>query len=167
MRITIESQKKGIRTTMLMVIVLVAAGFLLPGCASGNADTQLDQDAFNECSRVMRRVIRAFEKKDVKQLRQYYSSDTRFLLPNGRILGRDEVLTLLEEGKYEIIDQEIRNLEFRRFGDTVFSTALVRLDATVDGAKIKGEFWGGASFSRIEGKWVIVDEYLGVPASKD
>ena len=137
----------------VMLIVAVAASFLFTGCTASKAEPQSDQDAFNECTRVMRRAIRAFEKKDVEQLKQYYSSSIRFLLPNGRVLGRDEVLTLLRDGKYEIIDQEVQKLDFRRFGDTVLSTALVRLEADIEGAKIKGEFWGGASFSYIDRKW--------------
>lgn len=101
--------------------------------------------------------------KDLESLRESYSEEFRFRLPNGKLLDRDEVLEVVRNGSVEINDVKMIDIDLRPFGDFAVVSATVELDAVLDGETFNGRFAGGGSFVRRQGKWKIADEYLGIP----
>ncbi|MCO6510890.1 MAG: nuclear transport factor 2 family protein [Aridibacter famidurans] len=111
----------------------------------------------------MRRSTRAFRQKDLEILRSVYADEFRFRLPNGRLLDKNTALEVIRNGSVKIKDVRMIGIDLRHLGDFAVVSATVELDAELDGEAFKGTYAGGGSFIRREGKWQIVDEYIGVP----
>ncbi|QQS41360.1 MAG: nuclear transport factor 2 family protein [Acidobacteriota bacterium] len=115
----------------------------------------------------MRRSTRAFRQTDVEVLSGIYADEFRFRLPNGRLLDKRTALDVIRSGSVKIKDVRMIEIDLRQLGEFALVSATVELDAELDGEAFRGTYAGGGSFIRREGKWQIVDEYIGVPVERD
>lgn len=134
---------------------------------STETGVQSEQQTLKEITNLMRRSTRAFGQKDIDTLRGVYADEFRFRLPNGRLLDKNTALEVIRNGSVKINDIRMIEIDLRHLGDFAVVSATVELDAELDGEAFKGTYAGGGSFIRREGKWQIVDEYIGVPVEGD
>ena len=153
------------RSSRLLPVGLIL--LFLASCAGVEQSEVSEQDTIREISQLMRNVSAAYKKRDASTLSELFLDDYRITLPNGAVLDKNAALDAAREDRFRIADPEVDDISIRRFGDFALLTAQIKVEMEIDGVSYKGVFRGGTGFVRRDGKWKIVDEYIGIPVSKD
>lgn len=139
------------RYALLVAIAITAAGWCALAMA---ADAPADK---NDMASIVRGLEEAWAagaaKKDAGPLDQMLSDDYTLTTPQGKMVGRSELLNRLKDGTFSVESASYSDMKVRAYGDAAVVTARMTLKAKWDDSDISGEYAITDTFIRHNDKW--------------
>jgi ketosteroid isomerase-like protein len=98
---------------------------------------------------------KAAMNKDKQLYSRLEAPDYKFVMPDGKVRGRDEDLTALANSSYS--QNSVSDLDVRVYGDTAVVTGLAQIKGTENGKDISGSYRFTDVWVKRDGNWQAVN----------
>ena len=156
-----------------LMLYLVLSVMFLTGCGqAGNAtasnspvapvpaaSSQPKEDVVQALTKMERDWTDAILKKDIATIERIVAEDCIFIVPDGRIMTRDQTNEDLKAGVWSPESLTLENIKVRAFGDTAVVTLLQIEKSKTKGKDTSGRYLFTDIFVKRNGSWQVVAEH--------